>query len=256
MADQKISQLTELTTPANGDYFPIVDISEIDANKNKRITYANLGGTKVAIDASAVSGYIGAAYNDGVLRTDTTLDYTDGGNFVTLGLDSTLKSNYDSAYSHISTNGSSHTYIDQDVTSGSSPTFDGANLTGIDAVNVDIADAGGIITATEVEGALQENRTAIDLNTTHRGLTNNPHSTSIANIGSGTLAELNAALTDATLQTESVETITVMKTGGDHDNIADAVTAANASGVDCIIKVGAGTFPVTDTMAFTNAKFL
>ena len=35
----------------------------------------------------------------------------------------------------------------------------------VSAVDVPIADAGGIITATEVEGALQENRTAINLNT-------------------------------------------------------------------------------------------
>ena len=56
-------------------------------------------------------------------------------------------------------------YIDQNVTSGSSPTFDGNNFTGIDANDVDIADAGALITATNVEAALQENRAAIDLNT-------------------------------------------------------------------------------------------
>ena len=33
---------------------------------------------------------------------------------------------------HIASNGSDHSYIDQDVTSGSSPTFDGANFSGID----------------------------------------------------------------------------------------------------------------------------
>jgi len=66
---------------------------------------------------------------------------------------------------HISSDGTDHTLIDQDVTNGSSPTLDGANITGVDAANVDIADGGGIITATTVEGALQENRTAINLNT-------------------------------------------------------------------------------------------
>ncbi len=39
----------------------------------------------VGIDAAATPGYLGAAYNDGVLRADTTgLDYTDGGDFITL----------------------------------------------------------------------------------------------------------------------------------------------------------------------------
>jgi hypothetical protein len=46
--------------------------------------------------------------------------------------------------------------LDQDVSSGESPTFDGDNFTGMDADDVDIADAGEIITATNVEGALQE----------------------------------------------------------------------------------------------------
>lgn len=45
MADQKISELTELTTPADGDFIPIVDVSEaVDGNKNKKITRKNLAG--------------------------------------------------------------------------------------------------------------------------------------------------------------------------------------------------------------------
>ena len=67
--------------------------------------------------------------------------------------------------SHEANNGSDHSYIDQDVTSGSSPTFDAANFTGIDAANVDIADAGGIFTATDVEAALQEVKELADDNT-------------------------------------------------------------------------------------------
>jgi hypothetical protein len=43
MADRKISDLTALTTPASGDYLPIVDISEAAAaSKNKRITIEDL----------------------------------------------------------------------------------------------------------------------------------------------------------------------------------------------------------------------
>jgi hypothetical protein len=43
MADRKISDLTALTTPASGDYLPIVDISEAAAaSKNKRITVEEL----------------------------------------------------------------------------------------------------------------------------------------------------------------------------------------------------------------------
>jgi hypothetical protein len=43
MTDRKISALAALTTPAAGDYLPIIDISEpLDADKNKRITVEEL----------------------------------------------------------------------------------------------------------------------------------------------------------------------------------------------------------------------
>ena len=43
MSNRKITDLTEIVTPANGDAIPIVDVSEsIDANKNKKITYNDL----------------------------------------------------------------------------------------------------------------------------------------------------------------------------------------------------------------------
>jgi len=94
------------------------------------------------------------------------LDYTDGGDYITIGLDSTLKSNYDAAYTHIGESGASHTYIDQSVISGATPTFTGTNFTAISADDVNITDAGVIITATEVEAALQENRVLINTHTT------------------------------------------------------------------------------------------
>ena len=51
MADRKISDLTALTTPASGDYLPIVDISEVAAaSKNKRITLTELFKIPDAVD--------------------------------------------------------------------------------------------------------------------------------------------------------------------------------------------------------------
>lgn len=52
------------------------------------------------------------------------------------------------------------------------------------------------------EGRVSAN-SDVSANTTHRGQTNNPHNTDIGNLGSGTLAELNAAITDATLDDAS-----------------------------------------------------
>jgi len=45
---------------------------------------------KVGIDSGATAGYLGAASNDGVLRTSAPLIYTDGGDFVTLSVDAGL----------------------------------------------------------------------------------------------------------------------------------------------------------------------
>jgi len=48
-----------------------------------------VGDEKVAIDSGATAGYIGAASNDGVLRTGSPLTYSDNGDYVTLGVDET-----------------------------------------------------------------------------------------------------------------------------------------------------------------------
>jgi len=88
---------------------------------------------KVGVDSDATAGYLGVSSSDGVLRVDGTLGYVDGGNFITLSLDSTLKSNYDAASAHVSASGASHTYIDQSVISGASPTFINTNFT--DSIN-------------------------------------------------------------------------------------------------------------------------
>lgn len=110
---------------------------------------------KVKIDAVATAGYIGAASSDGVLRTGSPISYTDGGDYVTLD---------------IATDGINDTHIDW-----------GTGVNQVSAVDIPIADGGAIITATEVEGALQENRTAIDLNTTHRGSSGTDHSDVVLN---------------------------------------------------------------------------
>jgi len=44
---------------------------------------------KVKVDVGAVADYLGAAFNDGVLRTSAPLTYADGGDFITLGVDQT-----------------------------------------------------------------------------------------------------------------------------------------------------------------------
>jgi hypothetical protein len=62
--------------------------------------------------------------------------------------------NWDSAYTHISNNGSDHSYINQDVKSGSSPTFLGTNITNINGQNIPFSHSG--IIATNLNDSVEE----------------------------------------------------------------------------------------------------
>ena len=96
MADRKISDLTALTTPASGDYVPIVDISEsAAASKNKRVTIqslfqgipVNVGiGTSspgYALDVAASDTTAGIGYASRIRANATAgagaLQFTDSG---------------------------------------------------------------------------------------------------------------------------------------------------------------------------------
>ena len=90
MADRKISDLTALTTPASGDYVPIVDISEgAAASKNKRVTIqslfqgipVNVGiGTSSPSEKLHVSGIILGDSNDNYFGS-----YSSGGAYLDVG---------------------------------------------------------------------------------------------------------------------------------------------------------------------------
>ena len=82
MADRKISDLTALTTPASGDYLPIVDISEAAAaSKNKRITIEELfrgvplgtaAAPSIAIEGNENTGVYSPGANQLAVATNGT----------------------------------------------------------------------------------------------------------------------------------------------------------------------------------------
>lgn len=141
---------------------------------------------------------------------------------------------------HRTSDGSDHTFIDQDVTSGSSPTLDGANITGVDAANVDIADADGLITATDVEGALAENRTAVNLNTTHRSSNGSDHTFIDQSVVSGASPTFDGA------------NITGVPASG-LDVASGYILVGNATGVGAAVQVS-GDIALTSAGAATVSK--
>ena len=57
MANRKITDLTELSTPASDDVLPIVDISETsNTTKNKKITVGNLIENLTDVDLKLANG--------------------------------------------------------------------------------------------------------------------------------------------------------------------------------------------------------
>jgi acyl CoA:acetate/3-ketoacid CoA transferase alpha subunit len=72
MADRKITALTALTSPATGDLFPVVDVSEAaNANKNKSITFGTLFRTLPNGSVGAPSiGFLSDSGTSGIFRSD------------------------------------------------------------------------------------------------------------------------------------------------------------------------------------------
>jgi hypothetical protein len=102
MADRKISDLTALTTPALGDFLPIVDISEAAAaSKNKRITIEELfrgvplgtaAAPSIAIEGDEDTGVFSPGANQLAISTNGTqrLSIDAGGNTHVIAVDGQL----------------------------------------------------------------------------------------------------------------------------------------------------------------------
>lgn len=88
MADRKISQLTELTAPATGDEFLVVDASEsVDANKNKRVAFGTLCDN--IPDGSVAAPSLGFASDSG-----NSGFYRPGSNEIAISISDTEKAKF------------------------------------------------------------------------------------------------------------------------------------------------------------------
>lgn len=95
IADAGGLSITAVTTIADTSALassaaPVAD-AQIANKKYVDDSIGAVGGFKVKVDAAATEDYIGTAASDGVIRTDDSLHYTDGGNYVTLGVNRVKK---------------------------------------------------------------------------------------------------------------------------------------------------------------------
>ena len=79
MTNRKISEFTALTAPASTDTLPIVDQSGTGAEKNKKITYANLLSKAPDGSASAPAFSFSSDTNSGISGGSDTLTLSTGG---------------------------------------------------------------------------------------------------------------------------------------------------------------------------------
>ena len=195
---------------------------------------------KAGVDAAATADYVGAASNDGFLRVDSSLDYADGGDFVTLSLDATLKSNYDAAYTHVSNNGSDHSFIDQDVTSASAPTFTGTNFTGLPASAISSG------TLVHERGGLEADISA------YAGLvhiTGGATSAKTIGIADDNILEVDGSPNDneiARFTANGIEGLTYAETMAALSAQAGAAFSWNSQNLSAIGTIGCGTITIAD----------
>lgn len=119
------------------------DIVITDVADNELLAYNN-GTSKWINQTPSEAGFSTIATSGDLSDASGTIDdIADGTTYVKSenNLTDALKTNYDNASTHVSSTGADHSYIDQDVTSGSSPNFVGTNISGVDADTVDGLEA-------------------------------------------------------------------------------------------------------------------
>ena len=195
-----LTMLGSLTTITGTELETLSDGSNADALH----THATITDDQVRVDVAATRDYIGAANNDGVLRTDALMTYVDGGNFVTLNVN-------EAALTH--DNLIAGTIVSHDTTAT------GANLTTLtdtsnadalhshatitdDRVKVDVAATRDYIGATNADGVIRtgalltyvDGGNFVTINTDEAALTHD-------NLIAGTIASHDTTATGAELNT-------------------------------------------------------
>jgi len=108
------------------------ELYEMDQNvlTTSDVTFGTITGSTLTDGTLSITdGNITLAANITATKKIQAGTFSDGTLTITGGaISEATNTNWDAAYTHVSSDGSDHTYIDQDVTSGSAPTFTADNL--------------------------------------------------------------------------------------------------------------------------------
>ena len=231
---------------------------------------------QVKVDTAALPDFIGATGADGVLRVSGLLSYTDGGDFVTIGItnaaiDHDQLTNYlasehftmldednmaSDSDTQAATQQSIKKYVDDSVAlqnefvelTDTPAAYAGAALqivrvnaapdalefVTLNAALVPITDSGLLYVATDVEGALAENRPLINANTLK--VTNATHTGDVT--GSGALTVDPTAITGKPAATVANGDLVLVADVDDSNNLKQVTAQA-------IANLGAGGSPIT-----------
>jgi trimeric autotransporter adhesin len=247
MADRKISDLTALTTPASGDFLPIVDISEAAAaSKNKKITYSDflnniptgtitstmiLDGTILNADINASAAIVdtklatiatgGKVSNSATTATDantaSAIVARDGSGNFTAG---TITANLTGTASNVTTNAN----LTGDVTSVGNATSIAAGV----IVNADINASAAIALSKLATGALPSGITVASANIVNSTIVNTDISASAAIVDTklATIATAGKVSNSATTATDANTASAIVARDGSGNFTAGTITAA------------------------------
>ncbi len=221
MVNKKITELTELTTPVSADVVAIVD-DTIGTPTTKKITYGNIQ-SNLSITASQVNDFDTEVSNNSAVSANT------------------------SKVSNVTTNLSEGTSTETTVDVDSS---DGTNATLVSASTL----RAGVLTKAKFDEVVVNNAkvsytdaAAVSSNTTHRGLTNDPHSVTATQVGLGNVS--NVATDDTAYNATSWNTNTDSATKNairDKVETMDTAIGLNTSKVTNVsTNLSAGTLTAT-----------